>query len=70
MIKSFHVHVSEAKSNPFADLFDPKTMSMWRDPKNLKEVLAHRMKEHFLAAREKEKAAWVRNKAIFCCQKV
>ena len=40
------------KSNPFADLFDPKTMSMWKDPKNLKEVLAHPMKDHFLAARE------------------
>ena len=65
VIQSFNVHVSEAKSNPFADLFDPKTMSMWKDPKNLKEVLAHPMKEHFLAAREKEKAAWVRNCKAF-----
>ena len=62
-VKSFNVNISEAKSNPFADLFDPQTMSMWKDPKNLKEVLAHPMKEHFLAAREKEKAAWVRNDA-------
>ena len=69
VIQSFNVHVSEAKSNPFADLFDPKTMSMWKDPKNLKEVLAHPMKEHFLAAREKEKAAWVRNKAFSVVKK-
>jgi hypothetical protein len=69
VIKSFNVHVSEAKSNPFADLFDPKTMSMWKDPKNLKEVLAHPMKDHFLAAREKEKAAWVRNKAFSVVKK-
>ncbi len=27
-VKTFNVHVSEAKSNPFADLFDPRTMSM------------------------------------------
>ena len=67
--KTFDVYSSEAKSNPFADLFDPKTMSMWKDPKNLKEVLAHPMKDHFLAAREKEKAAWVRNEAFTVVRK-
>ena len=68
-VRSFNVEVSEAKSNSFADLFDPQTMSMWKDPKNLKEVLAHPMKEHFLAAREKEKAAWVRNDAYTVVKK-
>ena len=68
VIKSFNVHVSEAKSNPFADLFDPQTMSMWKDPKNLKEVLAHPMKEHFLA-RERE-GCMGSQQSFFCCQKV
>ena len=70
-VKSFNVHVSdsEASANPFADLFDPQTMSMWKDPKNLKEVLAHPMKEHFLAAREKEKSAWLRNEAFTVVRK-
>jgi hypothetical protein len=62
-IKSFNVYLAEVKANPFADLFDAKTMDMWKDPKNMKEVLAHPMREHFLAAQEKEKQAWIRNNA-------
>ena len=62
-IKTFDVCLSEEKSNPFADLFDVRTMDKWKDPKSLKDVMSHPMKEHFLAAREKEKQAWVRNEA-------
>ena len=62
-IKTFDVCLAEEKSNPFADLFDVRTMQKWKDPKSLKDVMSHPMKEHFLAAREKEKQAWVRNDA-------
>ena len=62
-VKNFNIYLAEVKSNPFADLFDAKTMAMWKDPKNLKEVQAHPMREHFLAAQEKEKQAWIRNGA-------
>jgi hypothetical protein len=44
-------------NNPFAKLFDPKSQVMWDDPKSFKACLAHKMKEHFLAAMMKEKAA-------------
>ena len=68
-VKSFNIYLAEQRSNPFADLFDPKTMSQWKDPKTVKEMMAHPMRDHFLEAREKEKEGWVRNKAYTVVKK-
>jgi hypothetical protein len=54
----------DSNNNPFAKLFDPKSQVMWDDPKSYKACLAHKMKEHFLAAMMTEKAAWDRHNVI------
>lgn len=48
--------------NPYYHLFDPANEAKWQDPKTLRAVYAHRMKEYFLEAMHKEQEAWRRNK--------
>ena len=43
------------EENPFKFLFDPKTQERIPDPKNEKEMENHPYKEHFIAAKIKEK---------------
>lgn len=48
--------------NPFKHLFNPEKETIWADPKSLREVYQHRMKDYYLAAMLKERDAWIRNK--------
>ena len=43
------------EENPFKYLFDPKTQERIPDPKNEKEMEKHPYREHFIAAKIKEK---------------
>lgn len=45
-------------ANPFAHLFNPETDKLWEDPKNLKQVYNHSMRDYFIEAMLKERDAW------------
>lgn len=55
--------------NPFLHLFNPETDTLWEDPKTLKQMYAHRMKEYFIEAMLKERDAWRTHKVYHVIKK-
>jgi hypothetical protein len=47
--------------NPFLHLFNPASDQKWEDPKTIKQVYAHKMRDYLIEPMMKEREAWMRN---------